>query len=127
MKEQRKFFGVRDWSVPTVRTIAVQYATSEARSVGTFDRSPLVNSNEVSGVTTFKIFQATPRVYARFCTALERENQRLHEQELEIAKYKRNHPPVSEIDFDEDNIVPITRGIPVMDTDEELEELVAGA
>jgi hypothetical protein len=125
MKEKPVFFGSANWTVRTELIGAVEAATSDACYIGNFVRSNLVIDNSV-GTASFEIYDAGDRAYARFCSALGREEKRLHEQELEIAAYKRNNPPIQETIPDSNNVIPFSHGGLVIE-EEALEEMVAGA
>ena len=71
MKEQ-EFSGVTTWTVLTDRLGAVEIATAEACSVGKFVHSNPI-SNEVSGLTSFEVLEATVGSYAAFCSVIDKE------------------------------------------------------
>ena len=91
MKEKSKFLGMVNWTVSTDRLGAVEIATAEACSVGSFVHSNLL-SNDASGLTSFDILEATRTSYVRFCLVLERENKRLCVLKLDDAAARHRNP-----------------------------------
>jgi len=78
MSEKLKFSSV-NWTVSTDLIRDVEVATSDACYIGNFVRSNLT-SNEALGVTSFDVYEASIKSYAKFCSVLERANQRLRAQ-----------------------------------------------